>query len=66
LLVWDDTADALASGITTKCIGDWQCPDHALCDDQLTLLVTTSTPVGVCKPGPRGTLSPVSLTPSGP
>jgi hypothetical protein len=61
LLAWNGSA--ASSGITTKCIGDWQCPMGSLCDDEMTLLVTSSTPVAVCKPGPRGTLTPAMLSP---
>lgn len=62
LLAWDSAAQAMTSGVTHVCIGDWECPEGSLCDDQITSLV--GGPLAVCKPGPRGTLTPAMLTPS--
>jgi hypothetical protein len=64
LLAWDDQAQALTSGVTVTCIGDWQCPAASLCDHRLTFLSTRRVAVfGVCKPGPRGALTPAMLSP---
>jgi hypothetical protein len=64
LIAWDDVALSATSGVTSMCIGDWECPDGSLCDDQMTLLSSsTLPPAAVCKPGPRGTLTPAMLTP---
>jgi hypothetical protein len=61
LLAFDPVTQVVASGITRRCIGDWQCPEHALCDDQIPRLVG-GDPIAVCKPGPRGTLTPAMLS----
>jgi hypothetical protein len=61
LLVWDEAAQAIASGVTRTCIGDWQCPAGSLCDDQLPELNDPQRPMAVCKPGPRGALTPAML-----
>jgi hypothetical protein len=63
LIAWDATANAAKSGQTVECIGDWECPAGALCDDQMTVLSETAPthPIAVCKPGPRGTLTPAML-----
>lgn len=63
LLAWDPAAGAVTSGITRRCLGDWQCPDGSLCDDQLNK-VSGASPAAVCKPGPRGMLTPAMLSPS--
>lgn len=55
LLAWDGTETR--SGVTMTCVGDWQCPEGSLCDDQMTMLKPATSPVAVCKPGPRGTLT---------
>jgi hypothetical protein len=60
LLAFDNATQKLASGVTQRCIGDWQCPEHALCDDQITRLGGGDR-IAVCKPGPRGTLTPAML-----
>jgi hypothetical protein len=60
LLAWDETAQATASGRTLTCVGDWQCPVGSLCDDQIPLLNDGRGPI--CKPGPRGTLTPAMLS----
>ncbi len=62
LIAWDSTTQAPASGMTIECIGDWECPAGALCDDQVPAL-DAPHPIAVCKPGPRGTLTPAMLTP---
>ncbi len=61
LLAWDAATSAIASGQSIVCVGDWECPAGALCDDQLPLLTPSTAPVAVCKPGPRGTLTPAML-----
>ncbi|HEU0029123.1 MAG TPA: hypothetical protein VFQ53_00730 [Kofleriaceae bacterium] len=63
LLAWDDVAQVARSGRARPCVGDWQCGPHSLCDDQLVLLGTTMPPIAVCKPGPRGVLTPAMLSP---
>jgi len=65
LYAWNASAQQQASGRTRICFGDWQCPAGSLCDDQIPLVPGTATsgPVAVCKPGPRGTLTPEMLTP---
>ncbi len=62
LLAWDSSAQAAASGITRVCIGDWECPAGALCDDSIPILDSVLGPVAVCKPGPRSTLTPAMLS----
>jgi hypothetical protein len=62
LLAWDDATQSVASGITRSCMGDWECPAGALCDDQITALDLSGT-LALCKPGPRGTLTPAMLSP---
>lgn len=54
-------ADGAASGLSRFCIGDWQCPQGSLCDDQLMSLDGMKS--AVCKPGPRGVLTPSMLSP---
>lgn len=62
LIAWDAAAGAATSGVTRACVGDWECPAGGLCDDRLTRLdAQTGTIVAVCKPGPRGTLTPAML-----
>ncbi len=62
LLAWDDVAHAITSAVTTVCVGDWECPSGALCDDAIPVLSPTTAPaVAVCKPGPRGQLTPAML-----
>jgi hypothetical protein len=63
LLAWDTQTGAITSGVTTRCVGDWNCPAGALCDDALTDLTNRQQVIAVCKPGPRGTLTPAMLTP---
>jgi hypothetical protein len=63
LLAWDATTQTVFTGATRVCIGDWQCPAGSLCDDQVTNLAGGGTPIGVCKPGPRGVLTPAMLSP---
>ena len=62
LIAWDATAQAPTSGMTIECIGDWDCPAGSLCDDEIPKL-SAPYPIAVCKPGPRGTLTPAMLTP---
>jgi hypothetical protein len=64
LLAWDSTTNTVASGITNLCAGDWDCSAEALCDGSLTVIAGPYTKLGVCKPGPRGTLTPAMLTPA--
>jgi hypothetical protein len=61
LIAWDTTTNATVSGISRACLGDWDCPASALCDDGLTRLDSASDAVAVCKPGPRGVLTPAML-----
>jgi len=61
LLAWDVAGQVSTNGVTHACIGDWQCPANALCDDQIAVLAPNRAKVGVCKPGPRGTLTPAML-----
>jgi hypothetical protein len=61
LLAWDPVAGVTTSGITFQCLGDWDCPRGALCDDRVPFLGDTSGSA-VCKPGPRGVLTPAMLT----
>ncbi|HEU0029122.1 MAG TPA: hypothetical protein VFQ53_00725 [Kofleriaceae bacterium] len=63
LLAWDAATQTVRSGTTLRCVGDWQCPSDAICDDALTPLGDTPAPVAVCKPGPRGVLTPAMLAP---
>ena len=60
LIVW--SGGVQYSGATIACLGDWDCPDGSLCDDQLDLL-TGYRPFAVCKPGPKGVLTPAMLSP---
>jgi hypothetical protein len=62
LIAWDGGAGAARSGRTIQCLGDWFCPQGSLCDDEIVRL-DGGSPVGVCKPGPRGTLTPAILAP---
>ena len=61
LIAWDAAAKAPASGVSHTCAGDWDCPAGALCDDRLGELNGVGQ-AAVCKPGPRGTLTPAMLT----
>lgn len=61
MLAWDAAAGAITSGSTITCVGDWQCPEGALCDDRIAPLANDAA-VAVCKPGPRGLLTPAMLT----
>lgn len=63
LLAWDPATQAITSGVTITCVGDWECPELSLCDDAVPVIVSTGGPVAVCKPGPRGTLTPAMLSP---
>lgn len=64
LLAWNETTQKVASARTRACVGDWQCSNDALCDDQIPILPAGSTKrFAVCKPGPRGTLTPAMLVP---
>jgi hypothetical protein len=62
LVAWDAATQRAATGITVGCMGDWDCPDHALCDDHITLTGGGADRPGVCKPGPKGTLTPAMLS----
>lgn len=62
LFAWDAATQKLATGATIGCIGDWECPQGSLCDDELPVFGTASAPVAVCKPGPRGVLVPSMLS----
>lgn len=62
LLAWDASAGAVTSGDTIECAGDWQCPAGSLCDDQIPSDVVGASTFGVCKPGPKGTLTPAMLS----
>jgi hypothetical protein len=62
LIAWDEATHTAASGRSTLCFGDWQCPEGSLCDDGLTPLDTFSGQGAVCKPGPRGRLTPAMLS----
>jgi hypothetical protein len=60
LIAWDGTT--LHAGTTFRCLGDWQCPDGSLCDDQLFYAGEPERSPGVCKPGgPRGVIDPLRL-----
>jgi hypothetical protein len=61
LLAWDDTMQMTACGMSHSCVGDWQCGVGMLCDDMITPLEMTAH-AAVCKPGPRGTLTPSMLS----
>ena len=61
LLAWNTATQTIASSTSISCIGDWQCPAGALCDDQIAMIGTAK--IAVCKPGPRGTLTPAMLAP---
>ncbi|HTL31602.1 MAG TPA: hypothetical protein VL326_00680 [Kofleriaceae bacterium] len=63
LIAWDDAAQKSVWNQTTQCMGDWQCPAQMLCDDQLPRLPSSASTIGVCKPGPRGTLTPAMVAP---
>jgi hypothetical protein len=64
LLAWDSAMQRITSGQTRICLGDWDCPAGSLCDDQITALDTPPPPrLAICKPGPRGTLTPAMLSP---
>jgi hypothetical protein len=63
LLAWDAATQTVASGLTATCYGDWECPTGALCDGSVNLIATAGMHVAVCKPGPRGMLTPAMLSP---
>lgn len=64
LLAWDSAMQRITSGQSRICLGDWDCPAGSLCDDQITALDTPPPPrLAICKPGPRGTLTPAMLSP---
>jgi hypothetical protein len=63
LVAWDSTAQALATGVAPYCVGDWQCPAGSLCDDAVPSLATPGSFGALCKPGPRGVLTPAMLGP---
>jgi hypothetical protein len=56
LLAWDAVTQTTKSGKTISCLGDWECPQDALCDDLGVSFF------GACKPGPRGVLTPAMLS----
>ena len=62
LVAWDDAAQRAATGVTIACMGDWDCPAQSLCDDRIPLVGATADRPGVCKPGPKGTLTPAMLS----
>jgi hypothetical protein len=60
LVAWDGAT--LHAGSTFRCLGDWDCPDGSLCDDQLFYAGDPDRSPGVCKPGgPRGVIDPALL-----
>lgn len=61
LVAYDEATQTVASGVTSRCFGDWECPVFTLCDDQMPVLTDTMEAIAVCKPGPRGTLDPAWL-----
>jgi hypothetical protein len=63
LLAWNSNTQAITSGRTISCIGDWECPEGSLCDDMIVDLMSPSQRLNVCKPGPRGVLTPGMLSP---
>lgn len=62
LIAWDSGTNTARSGVTRQCMGDWFCPEGSLCDDDIARL-DAGPKMGVCKPGPRGTLTPAMLAP---
>ena len=64
LVATDPVTKRVASAATITCVGDWECPDGALCDDQLDQLAGGFVALGACKPGPRGVLTPDMLAPA--
>jgi len=62
LLAWDEASQSVKSGVTRWCVGDWQCPSGSLCDDEVFPAGNTMR-AAVCKPGPRGVLTPAMLSP---
>jgi hypothetical protein len=62
LVAWDSTNQPVTAS-TSQCIGDWQCPTSTLCDDHLVDLDDATQVHGVCKPGPKGVLTPAMLSP---
>lgn len=62
LLAYDSSTSTMRSGVTRVCLGDWDCPAGSLCDDMIPAL-DAITPLAVCKPGPRGSLTPAMLSP---
>lgn len=63
LVAWNSTTQSMASGVAPYCVGDWQCPAGALCDDAVPSLTSPGTFTGICKPGPRGMVTPEMLSP---
>ena len=65
LLAWDASTATVANGLTITCLGDWDCPAGAMCDDHVARLQQTDDQVqAVCRPGPRGTpIDPARLHP---
>ena len=65
LLAWDASTTAVTSAESKFCLLDSQCPAGALCDNLIPALAneTVLAPFGVCKPGPRGVLTPQMLVP---
>ena len=63
LLAWNPATSAVTSGVTQRCIGDWDCPAGSLCDDEVATVNPVGEAVAVCKPGPRGSLTPQMLSP---
>jgi hypothetical protein len=64
LLAWDATTSTAATAVTKYCIFDSQCPSNAMCDTEIASIADNFTGgFGVCKPGPRGVLSPAMLVP---
>ena len=59
-LVAPGSDGTVASGLTIRCVGDWECPQGSLCDDQIAVRATTEplqSTTAVCKPGPRSVLT---------
>jgi hypothetical protein len=54
LLAWDAALMATRQGSTIYCIGDWECPTGASCDDGLGFVDSPTRVAGVCRPGARG------------
>jgi hypothetical protein len=63
LIAWDATTSTIASGQTIACLGDWECPAGAMCDDHVPA-VDGEGGGAVCRPGARGTpIDPTALHP---